>query len=258
MKPQAASYNQQQGSYGDLVIHNSPGGQQRGYGQDGYGAGYQSQASQYGQPQAGYDQSHGYNAASTYGTGVSPAQDGAGTAYGAQGGSSSLPPPQQALQSGQPPATAQPEYMHLNSRTRHLATLLRDLRQGQKPPAQAASGQTQPPAARPAYPGYAHSQPLPTQPASAQPDSSIPRPPSSGYGSGAHRLGMLSSHTPPVYPNDSNAGGSAHGSYDAAAGAQSVQQTGTVAKASAELMLALDTVVVSYFDVLWINVLLLL
>ncbi|KAK9149451.1 hypothetical protein Scep_008208 [Stephania cephalantha] len=287
-KPQAASYNQQQGSYGGSGYSQPPGGQQRGYGQDGYGAGYQSQASQYGQPQAGYDQSHGYNAASTYGTGVSPAQDGAGTAYGAQGGSSSLPPPQQALQSGQPPATAQPGYASQQPNTppsypaqgpqagypptsqpgygsqppaqagygqsAPVAQPNYGPPQGQKPPAQAAYGQTQPPSSQAAYPGYAHSQPLPTQPASAQPDSSIPRPPSSGYGSGAPQAGYAQQpygtqagyaqqqsygeaysggySQPPVYPNDSNAGGSAHGSYDAAAGAQSVQQTGTVAKAS--------------------------
>ncbi|KAK9102210.1 hypothetical protein Sjap_019464 [Stephania japonica] len=287
-KPQAASYNQQQGSYGGSGYSQPPGGQQRGYGQDGYGGGYQSQASQYGQPQAGYDQSHGYNAASTYGTGVSPAQDSAGTAYGAQGGSTSLPPSQQAPQSGQPPATAQPGYAAQQPNTppnypaqgsqagypptsqpgygsqppaqagygqsAPVAQPNYGPPQGQKPPAQAAYGQTQPPSSQGAYPGYAHSQPLPTQPASSQPDSSIPRPPSSGYGSGAPQAGYAQQpyaaqagyaqqqsygeaysggySQPPVYPNDGNAGGSAHGSYDASAGVQSVPQTGTVAKAS--------------------------
>ncbi|KAK9141934.1 hypothetical protein Syun_011334 [Stephania yunnanensis] len=221
-----------QGSYGGSGAgyqSQPPGGQQRGYGQDGYGAGYQSQASQYGQPQAGYDQSHGYNAASTYGTGVSPAQDGAGTAYGAQGGSSSLPPPQQALQSGQPPATAQPGYASQQPNTppsypaqgpqagypptsqpgygsqppaqagygqsAPVAQPNYGPPQGQKPTAQAAYGQTQPPSSQAAYPGYAHSQPLPTQPASSQPDSSIPRPHLLDMDLAPHRLGMLSSHT---------------------------------------------------------------
>ncbi|PIA64417.1 hypothetical protein AQUCO_00100118v1 [Aquilegia coerulea] len=137
--------------------------------------------------------------------------------------------------------------------------------QGQKPPpSQAIYGQ--PPISQggyiqpaPVQPGYAQSQTTPTHSGSAQPDASHHRPPSSGLASAAPQAGYAQPpysvpssaqpgyggqqqqpygdsyaggySQPPVYSADSTVGNNAHGSYDAAPGAQPSQQSG-VTKAS--------------------------
>lgn len=170
-----------QGTYGESNYSQPAPGQQQGYSQDIYGAGYHSSAPHlgYAQPQSnaqpGYDQQQGYNQAPTYGSMVNPSQDGATPSYGTQVASTRVAPAQQVPPSAQPSAQAYTAQQPTNS-TSYPS-------QGAIQPGYGISPTSQPGyGSQPlAQAGYVQAAPV-TQPGYGQPQGQKPPPAQGAYG----------------------------------------------------------------------------
>ncbi|OMO66934.1 hypothetical protein CCACVL1_20927 [Corchorus capsularis] len=240
------------------------------YPHDGYGGYHAPTQSGYGQPSS-YDQQQGYGSVPSYGNATNPTQEGQTPSYGGQGDSGQAPTSTQPSAVGQqgysttqqpspnpgsypPQGSTQPGYgVPPTSQAGY----------GSQAPAQSGYGpgygppQSQKPVANapvygqsqqsPSTPGSYGQQGYHSQPASgygqsesgsqrAQPGYGAPpygAPPTSQSGYGAPYSTSYGGgySQPPAYPADSNASGSARGTYDAAPASQTAQQSG-VAKAS--------------------------
>ncbi|XP_022728873.1 far upstream element-binding protein 1-like isoform X2 [Durio zibethinus] len=233
----------------------------QGYAQDGYGGYHAPPQSGYGQ-QSSYDQQQGYGSAPSYGNAMNPTQEGHTPSYAGQGDSG------QAPTSTQPPAMGQQGY---NTSQQPSPNPVSYPPQGGTQPSYGIPPTSQtgygpgygpPPVQKPLAnpPVYGQTQQSPTTPGSYGQPGYHSQPPSSGYGqpeTGSQRAQSSSygatSAQPgygpppygapyntsyggsysqaPAYPADSNASGSARGTYEATPASQTAQQGG-VAKAS--------------------------